>query len=96
MFDDVEARVYSPNSLAQDDAEWERLRTGWIGYICKVRRDISRSFKEVLRKEIHKDLNNGRNWGLGRWRNGYMRVLEASGPLVPDPAAEDTSDYESE
>ena len=96
VFDDVEARVYSPNTLAQDPAEWDRLRTGWVGYMCKVRRDISRSFKEVLRKEIHKDLNNGRNWGLGRWRNGYMRVLEASGPLVPDPAAEDTSDYESD
>lgn len=67
---------HRPNTLAQDLQEWNRLKIGWITYICKVRRDITRPFKAILERDIHRDLNNGRNWSLSRWRSGYMRVFE--------------------
>ena len=67
---------HRPNSLAQDPDEWNRLKTGWVNYMCKIRRDISRPFKSLLERDLHRDLNNGRNWSLSRWRSGYMRVFE--------------------
>jgi hypothetical protein len=65
---------HRPNSMTP--AEWTRLKTGWVNYICKIRRDVSRPFKTLLERDIHRDLNNGRNWSLSRWRAGYLRVFE--------------------
>jgi hypothetical protein len=65
---------HRPNSLTE--AEWQRLKMGWVTYMVKVRRDISLPFKRVLERDLHRSLNNGRNWSLSRWRSGYMNVFE--------------------
>lgn len=62
------------NSLTE--AEWQSLKAVWVAYIVKVRRDISQPFKRVLERDLHRSLNNGRNWSLSRWRSGYMNVFE--------------------
>jgi len=92
---------HRPNSLSE--VEWQRLKAGWINYMCKIRRDISRPFKTLLERDLHRDLNNGRNWSLSRWRSGFMRVFEPDAahlhlqaqnvPLYLHPE-DDTSDEE--
>jgi len=83
---------HRPNSLAHDPQEWQRLKTGWIAYICKIRRDISRPFKVLLERDLHRDLNNGRNWSLSRWTKGYMNVLEPDAVPVFVNQGEESSD----
>lgn len=78
---------HKPNSLTEP--EWQRLKAGWVAYIVKVRRDVSLPFKRVLERDLHRSLNNGRNWSLSRWRSGYMNVFE------PD-AIQDMSDGEED
>jgi hypothetical protein len=65
---------HKPNSLTE--GEWQSLKGGWVTYMVKVRRDISLPFKRVLERDLHRSLNNGRNWSLSRWRSGYMNVFE--------------------
>jgi hypothetical protein len=74
---------HKPNSLTEP--EWERLKAGWVAYMVRVRRDVSLPFKRVLERDLHRSLNNGRNWSLSRWKSGYMNVFE------PD-AIQDVSD----
>jgi len=78
---------HKPNSLTEP--EWERLKAGWVAYMVKVRRDVSLPFKRVLERDLHRSLNNGRNWSLSRWRSGYMNVFE------PD-SIQDVSDGEED
>ena len=78
---------HKPNSLTEP--EWERLKAGWVAYMVRVRRDVSLPFKRVLERDLHRSLNNGRNWSLSRWRSGYMNVFE------PD-AIQDVSDGEED
>jgi hypothetical protein len=58
------------------EGDWQRLKAGWVAYMVKVRRDVSLPFKRVLERDLHRSLNNGRNWSLSRWRSGYMNVFE--------------------
>jgi len=82
---------HRPNSLT--DAEWQSLKAEWVAYIVKVRRDISLPFKMVLERDLHKSLNNGRNWSLSRWKSGYMNVFEPD--AIQDVYnGEDTSEEE--
>lgn len=78
---------HKPNSLTEP--EWERLKAGWVAYMVRVRRDVSLPFKRVLERDLHRSLNNGRNWSLSRWRSGYMNVFE------PD-TIQDVSDGEED
>ena len=85
---------HRPNSLADDPQEWQRLKAGWVTYMCKIRRDVSRPFKTLLERDIHRDLNNGRNWSLSRWRSGYMRVFEPDAVHQLEEETTDTSEDE--
>jgi len=84
---------HRPNSLDQDPEEWHSLKTGWIAYMVKIRRDVSRPFKALLERDLHRTLNNGRNWSLSRWRSGYMNVFE---PDAIQDVDEDDEDDEEE
>lgn len=82
---------HKPNSLTE--AEWQTLKAGWVAYMIRVRRDLSLPFKRVLERDLHRSLNNGRNWSLSRWRSGYMNVFEPDS--IHDVSdGEDTSDEE--
>ena len=78
---------HRPDSLSEPD--WQRLKATWVSYIVRVRRDSSMPFKRILERDLHRSLNNGRNWSLSRWRSGYMNVFE------PD-AIQDVSDGEED
>jgi hypothetical protein len=83
---------HRPNSLDQDAEEWKRLKNGWVAYIVKIRRDISRPFKALLERDLHRTLNNGRNWSLSRWKSGYMNVFEPD--AIQDLEEDDDDDDE--
>lgn len=90
---------HKPNSLARFPGEWERLKAGWVAYLCKVRRDVASStLKLVLSSSLHRDISSARSWSITRWKFGYLRVFEPEifidGSEISD--TEDESEDEDE
>lgn len=91
---------YSPNSLASEPDEWNRLKEGWVNYIVHIRKVVQenpkRTFTTILDSYHHSDLSKARNWTLDRWENGYKRIFhpEEIRHIQFDSAA--TSEEESE
>jgi hypothetical protein len=68
---------HKPNSISRFPGEWERIKMGWVNYICKVRRQTASStLKQALETGVHRDLSSARSWSLMRWKYGYLRVFE--------------------
>ena len=85
--------VHKPNSIARFPGEWERLKTGWVTYICKVRRACaSMSLRDALSSGLHDKRSAARFWELSRWRNGYLRVFEPNSILEAVSADGGTTD----
>lgn len=88
---------HKPNSIVRYAGEWERLKTGWVNYICRVRREsASSTLKLTLSSVLHRDLSSARSWSLNRWKYGYLRLFEPDiflGEYLSD--SDNTSDDES-
>lgn len=78
-FEDLDSPIYEPNSLENDEEEWDRIFSKWVDYIVSVRRKIAETgmkLKSVLEETIHKDLSCARSWTLTRWDKGYKQVFD--------------------
>jgi hypothetical protein len=86
---------HKPNSLVRFPSEWQRLKSGWVTYLTKVRRDTASStLKLSLQSVLHRDLSSARSWSLQRWKYGYLRVFEPD--IFLDGELSDNEDSDDE
>jgi len=66
--------AYVPNSLEGDDAEWKRLKDGWVKFLVEARR-----YTDLMKDKLHQDCEDGfsRTWQNKRWELGYIRVFDS-------------------
>jgi hypothetical protein len=71
---------YVPNSLEGDDAEWKRLKDGWVKFLVEARRDT-----DLMKDKLHYDCSFdmfSRTWQNKRWELGYLRVFDSKNPRI--------------
>ena len=76
---DFDNDAYTPDSLASENDEWNRIKTTWINYIVGIRRKTinspGKNFTTLLRENHHSGLGKDRNWKLERWEKGYNFIF---------------------
>ena len=100
---------YSPNSLEGEPEEWDRIKSTWVTYLVKVRREVEAHPRKkltsillgatvrdgVVRNEgLHGGVSAARNWRLERWEDGYNRLFNLD--AVIDSRSTDGDDDEDE
>jgi len=73
---------YVPNSLEGDEAEWKRLKDGWVKFLVDARRDTD-LMKNKLQYDCSFD-NFSRTWQNKRWELGYLRVFDSKSPRIAE------------
>ena len=70
-------------SLAAFPKDPERLKAGWVQYLCEVRTaranykgcNGTAKIRAALFDKLHRDISQARFWEHKRWRAGYLRVF---------------------
>lgn len=97
---------YIAYSLVKFPTETDRLKTGWVNYLCEVRTKRSNfrsargagKLKAALVEKLHRDISQARNWTSTRWWYGYLRVFdpEEAKRVIDDVSATSTESSDEE
>jgi hypothetical protein len=90
---------YIPNSLANNQEDWDYIKSTWVNYMSSIRRTIqndpNKKLTDLLKRGHQKGLSKARSWTLQRWEDGYNRMFHPDRVINTSLGEEEEDDEEN-
>jgi hypothetical protein len=90
---------YIPNSLANNQEDWDYIKSTWVNYMSSIRRTIqndpNKKLTDLLKRGHQKGLSKARSWTLQRWEDGYNRIFHPDRVINTSLGEEEEDDEEN-